>query len=43
MENVKRHNKPVNKTSKRAIIPYNCKNENEFPINGNSRIENMAY
>ena len=47
MENVrqiiKRQNKQVSKKSERTMMPCNCKNENEFRINGNCRIENMAY
>ena len=40
---IRRHNKLVKKTSKRAIIPYNFENETKFPLNGNCRLENMAY
>ena len=47
MENVsqiiKTHNKRVTKTNERSIAPYNCREKNNCPMNGNCRVENAVY
>ena len=47
MENVsqiiKKHNKRVTKTNERSIAPCNYRDKNNYPMNGNCRIENIVY
>ena len=47
MENVsqiiKKHNKRVTKINERSIAPCNCKDKNNYPMNGNCRAENVVY
>ena len=40
---IKRYNKPVTKTSERSIAPCNCRDKSNCPMNGNCRVENVAY
>ena len=40
---IKQHNKNVSNKNEKQTNPCNCRNQNECPLNGNCKIQNVIY
>ena len=40
---IKQHNKKVLNKKEKQTNPWNCRNKNECPLNGNCKVQNVIY